>query len=71
MHTRAVVDACLQGGNRPVRDAAQSQGDAAILTQWCALQRVPVDWEGARARLGARLTKLAARHAEDAETCLR
>lgn len=60
------LDALLSGCVRPHAMEAQAQADGAILDRWCAAHGVSMDGDGARLRVRARLTTMAARYAADA-----
>jgi hypothetical protein len=62
---RASIAAVLNRHDAPGRDETQARADVAIIARWCHASGAHVDWEGARRRLCARLTTLAARYAAD------
>ena len=64
-HTLATLKALLHDQDPPGRDETQARADSAMVDRWCRAHGTYVDPAGARARLEAKLTAMAARYATD------
>ena len=64
-HAVTMLKALLHNQEPPRRDETQARAESAVVDRWCRAQGTYIDRKGARARLEATLTTIAARYAAD------